>query len=94
MLLNDTLTNKPGKPGSHFDMGWSRFIDEVVRKISDLNENIVFLLCGKRACIKKTHVDLDKHHVIETVHPSHYKAKQFINANNFLKKKSLKEIQW
>ncbi|ORD93943.1 UNG [Enterospora canceri] len=85
LLLNDTLTVEEGCPGSHIGIGWSIFTDEIVRRICDLNECVVFLLCGVQARSKANIIDKRKHHVIETVHPSHYTAVKFIESQNFLK---------
>lgn len=100
LLLNDTLTVREQRPGSHFKMNWSQFTNRVVEIISEQRENIPFLLCGTRARSKKQFIDTGKHFVLETVHPSHHHARKFISAQNFIKinryldKKGLSEIQW
>lgn len=100
LLLNDTLTIKEGKPGSHFCLNWSRFTNKVIEIISERLKNVVFMFLGNKARMKVKYVDLKKHFVIETVHPSHYHAEKFVNSQNFLKineylKKHKKdEITW
>ena len=49
LLLNATLTVRANLAGSHQGRGWENFTDAVIRTISDLRENVVFLLWGKYA---------------------------------------------
>ncbi|KAL6122816.1 hypothetical protein NUSPORA_00074 [Nucleospora cyclopteri] len=70
---------------SCFNMGWSRFTDEIVRNISKNHKNIVFVLMGNVAKAKSSLIDSGNHLIIETVHPSHYNAIEFINSQIFAK---------
>ena len=49
LLLNTYLTVERGKPGSHRNIGWERFTDYVLSKLSENKKNIVYLLWGKHA---------------------------------------------
>ena len=48
LLLNSSLTVEVGIPGSHSNIGWSNFICEVVKILSNKND-VVFILWGYRA---------------------------------------------
>ena len=102
LLLNATLTVRQSEAGSHQNKGWETFTDAVIQKISEENENVVFLLWGGFAKKKGLKINRTKHHVLETGHPSPLSAnrglwfgnKHFSNTNEFLKSKGKKEIVW
>jgi uracil-DNA glycosylase len=101
LLLNATLTVRASTPGSHQNKGWENFTDEVIRKISDEKENVVFLLWGAYAQKKGEIINRNKHLVLMSAHPSPFSAdrgffggKHFSKANAYLKSKGLKEIEW
>lgn len=102
LLLNATLTVKQNEAGSHQKKGWETFTDEVIKKISDEKENVVFLLWGGYAKKKGQKIDRTKHLVLETGHPSPLSAnrgfwfgnKHFSKTNTFLKSKEITEIEW
>ena len=101
LLLNATLTVKASAPGSHQNKGWETFTDAVIKKISDEKEGIVFLLWGAYAQKKGEVIDRNKHLVLVSAHPSPFSAdrgffgcKHFSKANNYLKSKGKKEIDW
>ena len=101
LLLNATLTVQAASPGSHQNKGWEQFTDTVIKKISDVKENVVFLLWGAYAQKKGEIIDRRKHHVLMSAHPSPFSAdrgffgcKHFSKANDYLKSKGLSEIDW
>jgi uracil-DNA glycosylase len=101
LLLNATLTVRAGSPGSHQNKGWENFTDEVIKKINDEKENIVFMLWGNYAKEKGKYIDREKHFVLEAAHPSPYSAsngffgcRHFSKTNEYLKKNDKKEIRW
>ena len=101
MLLNATLTVREGAAGSHQNKGWEQFTDAVISKVSQQKEHLVFLLWGKFAQSKIKLINLNKHKVLVAPHPSPLGAwrgwfgcKHFSKTNEYLKKKSLKEIVW
>ena len=49
MLLNASLTVRKGEPMSHSKIGWHVFTNCVIKKISELRKNVVFLMWGKFA---------------------------------------------
>ena len=101
LLLNATLTVRSSSPGSHQNKGWEIFTDAVIKIISDEKSNVVFLLWGAYAQKKGEVIDRSKHLVLMSAHPSPFSAdrgffgsKHFSKANEYLKSKGLKEIDW
>jgi uracil-DNA glycosylase len=101
LLLNATLTVRASSPGSHQNKGWETFTDAVIKTISDQKEHVVFLLWGAYAQKKGEIIDRQKHYVLLSPHPSPFSAdrgffgnKHFSKANDYLKSKGLKEIDW
>ena len=101
LLLNSVLTVEDGKAASHQGKGWELFTDKVIQLLNEKRNNLVFILWGSYAQKKAAFVDRNKHKVIESVHPSPLSAhrgflgsKPFSQANNYLKKHQLEEINW
>ncbi len=101
LLLNATLTVRASSPGSHQNKGWEIFTDDAIKTISDEKTNVVFLLWGAYAQKKGEVIDRSKHLVLMSAHPSPFSAdrgffgcKHFSKANEYLKSKGLKEIDW
>ena len=99
-LLNAILTVRASEPASHSKIGWETFTDAVIRKISDDKEGVVFMLWGNFARAKKALIDISKHHVLESAHPSpfsvdrFYGCRHFSKANELLVKQGLEPIDW
>ncbi len=100
-LLNASLTVRAGEPMSHSKIGWATFTDTVIKKISGLKKNVVFLLWGKFAQEKRTLVDETKHLILRSVHPSPLSAyggffgcKHFSKTNEYLVSKGIDPIDW
>ncbi|MBN2173457.1 MAG: uracil-DNA glycosylase [Bacteroidales bacterium] len=101
LLLNATLTVRAGQAGSHQNKGWENFTDAAIRKLSDEKENLVFVLWGNYAQAKIDLIDLSKHYIIRSPHPSPFSAdrgffgsKPFSKTNHFLQQKGLGTIDW
>jgi uracil-DNA glycosylase len=102
LLLNATLTVRESEAGSHQNKGWEIFTDAVIQKISDTKEHLVFLLWGGFAKKKGAKINRDKHHVLETGHPSPLSANRghwfgnqhFSKTNAYLQSIGKAEIQW
>lgn len=101
LLLNATLTVRASSPGSHQNKGWEVFTDMVIRKVSEEKQNVAFLLWGSYAQKKGEVIDRARHAVFSSAHPSPFSAdrgffgcKHFSKANDYLKSKGLKEIDW
>ena len=79
-LLNSSLTVQKGKAGSDMSI-WEEFTDEVIKFISEQNNNCVFLLLGNFA--KSKHIFIkNKNKIVTEVHPSPL-AKGFVGSNVF-----------
>lgn len=100
-LLNASLTVRAGEPLSHAKTGWHEFTDRVIQKISDLKQNVVFLLWGRSAQDKQVLIDETKHYVLKAAHPSPFSAdkgffgcRHFSKANDYLVKNRIDAIDW
>ncbi len=106
-LLNASLTVEAGKAGSHLKQGWQQFTLATIAHINEHCNNSVFLAWGAFAhkCCSK--INLEKHDVIKTSHPSPlgaYKtmktapsfleSKCFSKVNDCLKAKGREVINW
>ncbi len=90
LLLNASLTVRAGDANSHSKYGWMDFTDAVIKKISDLNQGVVFLLWGKFAHDKQELIDETKHFVLKAAHPSPFSAdKGFFGCRHFSKTNAL-----
>lgn len=101
LLLNASLTVRQNEPGSHAQIGWLQFTDEVIKKISTKREGIIFLLWGKFAQEKQSLIDETKHVVLKAAHPSPFSAsngffgcKHFSKTNELLIKQQKNPIDW
>jgi len=100
MLLNAVLTVRAHEPASHQGKGWERFTDAVIRKLSDRDDALVFVLWGGFARRKSKLIDSDRHVIIESAHPSPLSAAKFFGSKPFskinaaLKQMGKDEIDW
>ena len=101
LLLNTTLTVRAGQANSHQGKGWELFTDEVLRAVNAKPHPVVFVLWGSSARRKKALVDLSRHTVIESAHPSPLSAhngffgsRPFSRANEALLAAGLEPIDW
>lgn len=101
LLLNATLTVEAHKAGSHQNKGWEQFTDAVIRTLSAQKQNLVFILWGNYAQKKGATIDLEKHLVLRSAHPSPFSAhsgffgsRPFSKCNNYLLAHSLTPIIW
>ena len=101
LLLNAALTVEVNKPMSHSKIGWHHFTDDVIRKISEKKNHVVFLLWGGFAKSKQDFIDKTKHLILTAAHPSPLSAhngffgcKHFSKANEWLESKGINPIDW
>ena len=101
LLLNSIMTVVKDSPLSHKDKGWEIFTDNVIKKLGERKEPIVFILWGSYARSKKILITNKNHLIIESVHPSPLSAnrgffgsKPFSKTNDFLKDKNIEQIKW
>jgi uracil-DNA glycosylase len=101
LLLNTVLTVNAHEANSHKSFGWQTFTNNVITKISEKKEGVVFLLWGAQAQKKAELIDNQKHHLLFSVHPSPLSAyrgffgcKHFSKANELLISRGQKPINW
>jgi uracil-DNA glycosylase len=101
LLLNASLTVRASEPMSHAKIGWADFTDEVIRKISALNNQVVFILWGKFAQEKRVLIDPQKHMILRCVHPSplsvhkgFFGSRPFSQTNEYLMRHGKDPIDW
>lgn len=100
LLLNAMLTVRANEASSHKDIGWQRFTDYVIEKLSRHRDNIVFMLWGRFAQQKEGLIQGD-HLILKSVHPSPLSAhrgfltnKHFSRCNDYLQKTNQGPINW
>lgn len=101
LLLNTCLTVSAKKPLSHHKYGWDNFCINVIKKINNECENIVFVLWGNNAKKYKKYINSNRHLIIESAHPSplsarhgFFNSKPFSKINSFLWIKKNYNIKW
>lgn len=101
LLLNASLSVRQNEPGSHSKIGWLRFTDTVIEKLSEQKDGIIFLLWGKFAQEKQLLIDETKHFVLRAAHPSPFSAdkgffgcRHFSKTNELLAKQNKEPINW
>jgi uracil-DNA glycosylase len=101
LLLNATLTVRAHQAASHQGKGWETFTDAVIRAVNEKPERVVFVLWGGYARRKKPLIDLSRHAVIESAHPSPLSAangffgsRPFSRANLALEVAGRSPVDW
>lgn len=101
LLLNTTLTVAQGKPKSHAGHGWETLTDAIIKKLSDRQTPMVFILWGAHAQSKIPLINTQRHHIIKSPHPSPLSASRgffgsrpFTRANAYLLQDGLAPIDW
>ncbi len=99
-LLNAMLTVEHSKAGSHQKIGWQKFTDAVIQKLSAEREGLIFMLWGNFAKKKSILIDDKKHTILEAAHPSPLArnafsgCKHFSKANEILSSQNQNSILW
>lgn len=101
LMLNTVLTVRASEANSHRKRGWETFTDEVIRRVNAKSSPVVFVLWGKPAQKKLELIDTDRHHVIQSAHPSPLSAKTgffdsrpFSKVNHALESTGQPPIDW
>ena len=100
LLLNTCLTVRAHEPLSHQNRGWEKFTDRLIQLLSENNKNIIFLLWGAKAEVKKELI-ASKNYILTSKHPSPLSAyrgffgcKHFSKANEILISQGKQPIDW
>lgn len=101
LLLNTVLTVEESTPLSHRNQGWEQFADGVITALNERVDPVVFILWGSHAQKFKTRINLNKHFIFESAHPSPLSAyrgffgsRVFSRVNEILFQNNKKPIQW
>ena len=101
LLLNACLTVPAGQANGHAGLIWEEFTDAVIRLVSQEEEHVVFILWGAYARKKKSLIDVSKHLIIESAHPSPLSAyrgffgsRPFSRTNAYLSEMGREPIDW
>jgi uracil-DNA glycosylase len=100
LLLNTILTLRAGEPLSHKGKGWETFTDEIIRKVNDKADPVVFVLWGNPAQSKVKLIDTQRHVIIKAAHPSPLSCRAFFGSRPFsainkaLRTAGKPEIDW
>lgn len=92
LLLNTVLSVRASKPQSHKGQGWEIFTDEVIKKLNEREEPVIFLLWGAPARKKVKLITNPQHKILEAAHPSPLSAYNgFFGCDHFRKANRLLE---
>ena len=101
LLLNAVLSVQHAQAASHQGKGWEQFTDELVKRLANRREGLIFMLWGSYAQKKAAQVAAERHHLLKAPHPSPLSAhrgffgcKHFSAANRLLEQQSLAPIDW
>lgn len=101
LLLNSIMTVIKDSPLSHKNKGWEFFTDNIIKKLNEREDPVIFVLWGNFARSKKSLITNPRHKIIESAHPSPLSAsrgffgtKPFSKINNYLKQMNKDEIKW
>lgn len=106
LLLNTALTVEEKKPGSHIKL-WNKFTSSIIDELNNLDESIIFVAWGAYAHEKLKNINIEKHYLIISSHPSplsvfrqyktypaFYNSNPFSKINDILKNIGKEIINW
>lgn len=101
LMLNAVLTVRAHAANSHKNKGWETFTDAVIRAVNEKSTPVVFVLWGGYAQKKLGLIDVNRHIVVQSAHPSPLSAhngffgsKPFSKINAALAATGQAEIHW
>lgn len=101
LLLNNVLTVRAGQAHSHKGQGWETFTDNVIKSLNQKDTPVVYILWGAAAQKKQALIDMSKHFVLKSPHPSPLSAHRgffgsqpFSKTNELLEKAGQQRIDW
>lgn len=97
LLLNTCLTVEEAQPASHSGRGWEVLTDAVIQHVSNGVKPVVFMLWGSHAQSKRALIDVKRHKVLMSNHPSPLSAQRppvpFIGCGHFGEARAWREAQ-
>ncbi len=102
LLLNTVLSVREHQPLSHNNELYKKFTMDIVKRLNNLDQPIVFLLWGNNAKSMGRFLTNKNHLVLTACHPSPLGAmhggwfgnNHFVKTNEFLSKNGIKPINW
>ncbi len=101
LLLNASLTVEAYQANSHQNIGWQLLTDEIIRKLNERTDPVIFLLWGGNAKRKEGLITNPQHHILKAAHPSPLSAyngffgcKHFSRTNEILTSLNKQAIDW
>lgn len=95
LMLNSSLTVERSKPNSHSKIWWQTFTDNVIKKLSQEKENLIFILWWNFAIQKKDIIDNSRHFILSSPHPSPFSARKwFFGCRHFSKTNEILSNLW
>ena len=101
LLLNTSLSVEENQPQSHAKIGWTQFTDNIILRLNDYPNPLVFLLWGAHAQSKQAFIKEKRHLVLTAPHPSPLSAhrgflgcQHFSKTNAFLESIGEDPIDW
>lgn len=101
LMLNTVLTVRAHQANSHRGIGWEEFTDAAIRVLNTQDRQIVFILWGRPAQMKKAMLNNPKHLILEAPHPSplssyrgFFGSRPFSKTNQFLEANGVEPIDW
>jgi uracil-DNA glycosylase len=85
LLLNTALTVELNCPEIHASL-WRPFTEEVLKKLSEYNTGVIYLLWGNHAKSFKNCINNNTNYILEAVHPSPLSAHRGWYGNDHFKK--------
>lgn len=101
LLLNTVLTVRHKEANSHKQQGWEKFTREIVKKLGQGDNRLVFILWGGQAKKMAKYIDTDKHVIVQSAHPSplsahngFFDSKPYSKVNAALEELGKEPIDW
>lgn len=101
LLLNTVLTVRAHVAGAHHDCGWEEFTDQVIMAVNNKKHPVVFVLWGTHAQKKHSLIDVSRHSIVASSHPSPLSAyrgfmgsRPFSTINRILRDNGQQPIDW
>lgn len=101
LLLNTVLTVEDSKAHAHASLGWETFTQQVMERLDQHTQPLVFMLWGRHAQNSAQVVRQPHHLKLSSVHPSPLSAhrgffgnQHFAKANQFLQQAGRSPINW
>lgn len=101
LLLNAVLTVREGQANSHRGHGWENITTEIIKRLNERQEPIIFMLWGGNAKAFEQYITNKKHVILKSAHPSPLSAHNgffgnghFKKCNEILRNLGKTEIDW